>query len=213
MRWLAHILLLVASAVPVGAAERPADFVLHPGARPVPEVHFTDGEGRPRSLADFRGKVILLNLWATWCPPCRHEMPSLDRLQAMLGGADFEVAALSVDRAGIEPVRRFYDEIGVRDLVTYIDPSGRAVRTLGAVGLPTTLLLDEEGREVGRVARPAVWDSPAMVAFLRERVGQAVDGRTPGNDNGVTKIFWPSRARDRVTEAPRPPNEKTGTPW
>lgn len=211
MRWLLFVLLLVGSAAPVGAADRPANFVLHGRPRALPEVRFTDGEGRPRSLADFHGRVVLLNLWATWCPPCRHEMPSLDRLQAMLGGANFEVVALSTDRAGIGLVRRFYDGIGVRDLATYVDPSGMAVRALGAVGLPTTLLLDGDGREVGRVSGPAVWDSPEMVTFLREHTRLSVDDPMPG-DGGITKTRWKPQVQDPVTEALRLTN-RTERPW
>ena len=170
MRMLLLVLLFI-GAGSAGAAERPANFVLHNEARAVPDVRFVDGQGHALTLADFKGKVVLLNVWATWCPPCRKEMPALDHLQATLGGSDFEVVALSVDRAGVEPVRRFYGETGVSQIKVYLDASGKALRTLDAVGLPTTLLLNPEGREVGRLVGPAVWDSPEMVAFLRERIG------------------------------------------
>lgn len=171
MRVLFLTFWLFAAASASGAAERPANFVIHPQARPVPEVNFVDGEGHPRALADFKGKVVLLNLWATWCPPCRTEMPALDNLQAALGGSDFEVVALSLDRAGVEQVRRFYGEIGVGRIAIFVDRSGKALRDLGAAGLPTTLLLDREGREVGRLIGPAAWDSPGMIRFLRDRSG------------------------------------------
>jgi thiol-disulfide isomerase/thioredoxin len=124
-------------------------------------------------LADFRGRVVLLNLWATWCVPCRQEMPTLDRLQARLGGPDFQVIALSIDRTGAPAVRAFYEEIGVRHLPLFLDTTGNAVRQLNAPGLPTTLLLDRAGREIGRFVGPAEWDSPAIV----ETIEKALDRR------------------------------------
>ncbi|WP_198294130.1 TlpA disulfide reductase family protein [Ensifer sp. BR816] len=159
-------------AAPVGLALEgvPKGFVLSDGPKPVPDVRFTDGDGRPGALADFRGKVVLLNVWATWCGPCRKEMPTLDRLQAALGGPNFEVVALSIDRQGAEVVRTFYSEIGVRNLALHVDASGQALSALAALGLPTTILIDTEGRELGRLMGPAEWDAPEMVAFLRSVV-------------------------------------------
>src|SRR3546814_17644922 len=99
-----------------------------------------DCSGKRLSLADFRGKLVLLNLWATWCGPCREEMPPLDRLQATLGGSDFEVVALSIDRAGMGVVDAFYAEIGVKSPARHIDERGKTPPQLNAVGRPTTLL-------------------------------------------------------------------------
>ncbi|MEO7812785.1 MAG: TlpA disulfide reductase family protein [Usitatibacter sp.] len=142
--------------------------VAGPGERrPIPRVQFQDGEGKALTLSDFRGKAVLLNVWATWCAPCREEMPSLDRLQRELGGASFEVLAVSVDSGGAPAVRRFFGEMGVRSLAIYVDPSTRAMETLRIVGVPTTLLVDREGRELWRRAGPAQWDSPEMVKSLR----------------------------------------------
>ena len=149
-----------------------ATMALHDTPRPLPELQFEDGNGKPVTLADFRGKVVLLNIWATWCTPCRREMPTLDRLQARLGGPDFEVVALSIDRAGIEVVTKFYAEIGVRHLAKYIDESSKAAPQLNAVGLPTTLLIDRGGREIGRRVGPAEWDTPEMVAFFRQHLSR-----------------------------------------
>jgi thiol-disulfide isomerase/thioredoxin len=148
----------------------PRGFVVSDVPAPVPQVRFTDGDGRPHALADFRGKVVLLNVWATWCLPCRKEMPTLDRLQAALGGQNFAVVALSIDRQGAEAVRRFYSEIGVRNLAVHVDASGQALSALAALGLPTTILIDAEGRELGRLMGPAEWDAPDMVAFLKSIV-------------------------------------------
>ena len=150
-------------------ASRPATMTLHEAPRELPELRFVGAEGNavaPVALSDFRGRTVLLNLWATWCPPCVDEMPMLDALQATLGGPGFEVVALSVDRGGVDPVRAFYERTGVRRLGVYVDPSAMALDELDAVGLPTTVLIDPEGREIGRLIGPAAWDSPEMVAFL-----------------------------------------------
>ncbi len=152
-------------------------------ARPVMRLHeapqellsppFVDGEGRDLTLEDFRGRVVLVNVWATWCVPCREEMPTLDRLQARLGGDEFHVLPLSIDRAGLPAVRRFYDEIGIRHLDLYVAESLRAMLAFAVLGLPTTLLVDRKGREISRLAGPAEWDSSEAVelfeSVIRER--------------------------------------------
>jgi thiol-disulfide isomerase/thioredoxin len=145
---------------------------LHDEPQPLPELRFEDGIGGPLTLADFQGKVVLLNIWATWCGPCREEMPTLDRLQTELGGPDFEVVALSIDHAGIDAVDRFYAETGVTSLARYIDSSSKAVRDLGVYGLPTTLLIDRQGAELARLVGPADWDSPSMTRFFRQLIGR-----------------------------------------
>jgi len=144
----------------------PPNFILHKTPATVPELRFTDGDGQTHTLADFRGKVVLLNVWATWCGPCRTEMPTLDRLQAQLGGPDFEVVALSVDRGGPERVKAFYDSIGVQHLALHVDASNDATSALSIVGLPATILIDREGKELGRLFGPAQWDAPDVLAFL-----------------------------------------------
>jgi thiol-disulfide isomerase/thioredoxin len=135
-------------------------------AGPVPEVTFLDSDGNERSLADFQGRIVVLNLWATWCAPCRKEMPSLDRLQAEHGGEDLEVVALAVDRSDIDKIKAFYDELGVANLAVYHDPTAKAGRALRAPGLPTTLVIDREGHEVGRVLGDAEWDGDDVVSLL-----------------------------------------------
>ena len=133
----------------------------------LPEIEFTDMEGKPVTLADKRGKLVLLNVWATWCPPCVREMSSLDRLQATLGGPGFEVVALSEDRAGAPVVAAFYKRLGLTALDTYLDPASRASRALKVRGLPTTVLIDRRGYELGRVVGPAEWDSDAAIGLIR----------------------------------------------
>lgn len=135
-----------------------------------PDIRFQDAAGRERSLAEFRGKVVLLNVWATWCPPCRKEMPALDRLQAQLGGPEFEVLALSIDTQGIAAVRAFFKQVGIHALKLYVDPTMHAADALRIPGTPTTLLIDRSGREIAQHVGPAEWDAALTVGFLRKLV-------------------------------------------
>ena len=139
--------------------------------KPVPELSFLDAEGNEVALGDFRGEVVVLNLWATWCAPCRREMPSLDRLQAQYGGEGLEVIALSLDRGDIGKVRVFFDELDISSLAVYQDPQARAGRELGAPGLPTTIVIDRTGQEVGRLLGPAEWDSAEALAVIKALLG------------------------------------------
>ena len=160
--------LLALAAAPVGAAP-----ITTGEPQAMPELRFQDLDGKPAALDAFRGQVVVLNLWATWCVPCREEMPSLDRLQALVEGEPVRVVALSVDRAGPERVKGFVDEIGVRHLAVYQDRTAQAARTLRLPGLPATLLIDPDGREVGRVMGTAPWDGAEALAAVRrlERPG------------------------------------------
>lgn len=169
--------LLLTFPLPSVAAEAPENFAVLDTPAAVPEVSFADAAGQPKTLADYSGKVVLLNIWATWCAPCRKEMPTLDRLQEKLGGPDFEVVALSMDRKGPDIVKNFYAEIGVTHLALNIDSSAKAMFALGAVGLPMTLLIDRDGKEIGRLIGPAEWDAPDMVAFIRGRIVATREGK------------------------------------
>ena len=171
--------LFIAGTILAAAQQPPKNFIFHEAPKPIASIAFEDDQGRARSLADFRGKVVLLNIWATWCGPCRREMPSLDRLQGMLGGDDFAVVALSIDRAGIEVVRKFYTDIGIRKLGIYIDSSGKATRELATIGVPATVLIDRDGRELGRLVGPAEWDAPDIVQFLKRVVAQKTGAVIP----------------------------------
>ena len=135
---------------------------------------FEREDGSKATVADFRGRAVLLNLWATWCAPCRAEMPALDKLQAEKGGKDFEVVAVNVDTARLERRGAFLDGIGVKALERYADPSGDAFETLRrdgkALGLPVSLLIDRNGCEVAAVAGALKWDSAdaqALIAALK----------------------------------------------
>jgi thiol-disulfide isomerase/thioredoxin len=144
-----------------------AAFVFRKAPEELPEVKFQDANGKERTLADWRGKIVLLNLWATWCLPCRKEMPALDRLQRDLGSDRFEVVALSVDRTGLAGARKFLDETKVEKLALYADGTARMANTLRAAGLPATLLIDREGREIGRLLGPAEWDGEDAKRLIR----------------------------------------------
>lgn len=157
-----------ATALSAARVQDGSVFRIHDAPRALPELAFRDAEGGKLTLAQFQDKMVLLNIWATWCAPCREEMPALDRLQRNLGGPDFEVVALSIDSAGASVVKRFYEEVGVRSLAIYIDPTMRATATLAAIGVPTTLLIDRQGRELGRRTGPAEWDGPQSVAIIEE---------------------------------------------
>jgi len=140
--------------------------------RALPAVAFTDESGRATAFEQFRGRVVLLNVWATWCVPCREEMPTLDRLQAQLGGPDFEVVALSIDQGGVAEVRKFYQEVGIKHLRIYNDPTADATARLNILGIPATLLIDRAGREVGRALGPAEWDAPDVAELIREHLNR-----------------------------------------
>jgi thiol-disulfide isomerase/thioredoxin len=141
--------------------------------RTLPPLDIRAAAGHPVSLDRFRGKVVLLNLWATWCAPCRKEMPALDRLQASLGGPQFAVVALATDVGGAKAVKEFYAANNVRHLAIYVESASKVLTTLRTAGLPTTLLLDAEGREVGRYLGAADWESEEFAQVLRPLLERA----------------------------------------
>jgi thiol-disulfide isomerase/thioredoxin len=157
--------LLVRDGPPLQGEMR--KFSLQPTPRALPEIAFSTLAGEPAAMPQFRGKLVLLNLWATWCAPCVQEMPSLERLQALLGGEGLAIVALSSDRGGAQVVEPFLANLGLKKLPIYLDPKGTATRALGARGLPTTLILDRDGRELGRLEGAAQWDGPGALALLR----------------------------------------------
>ena len=131
---------------------------------------FDTPEGTKASLADFKGRTVLLNLWATWCLPCRQEMPALDRLQGILGGRAFTVVAVNIDTARLDRPKAFLDEIGVKNLTLYTDSKAGVFETLKesgkVIGLPATILIGKDGCEIGTMAGPAQWDSKDALALL-----------------------------------------------
>jgi thiol-disulfide isomerase/thioredoxin len=136
----------------------------------VPDLSFKDAKGRELRLADWRGRTVLLNLWATWCVPCRREMPALDALQALLGGADFEVVAVNIDTRDPQKPLAFLKDVAIAHLAYYSDPSARVfeeLKTAGkAFGMPTTVIVDPSGCEIGTMAGPAEWASDDGVKLV-----------------------------------------------
>jgi thiol-disulfide isomerase/thioredoxin len=162
---------------PLARGEVAALTVAHSPFR-VPDLAFKDAKGRDVTLADWRGSTVLLNLWATWCVPCRREMPALDALQTILGGADFQVVAVNIDTRDRQKPLTFLKDVGVSHLAYYSDPSARAfeeLKTAGkAFGMPTTVIVDPSGCEIGTMAGPAEWASDDGVKLI----GAAI--RRPG---------------------------------
>lgn len=168
-------------SVPIDAtAEASAyDFAFSDAPAAVPDLAFADASGRKLSLSDFRGRSIVLNIWATWCVPCRKEMPSLDRLQAKFDPSKLLVLTVSIDFKGAPVVSAFYQELGLHWLGVYVDTTAGAASKLGMPGVPGTLLIDADGREVGRKLGPAAWDSPEVAEVLRQHLGAvSTEGRS-----------------------------------
>ncbi len=135
------------------------------------DLAFDGPDGARRSVADFRGRAVLLNLWATWCEPCKREMPALDKLQAELGGPRFDVVAVNVDTRNLDRPKAWLENTGIRSLAYFSDREARIFQTLRraglAEGMPTTLLFDAHGCRLGRVSGPAEWASPEGLALVR----------------------------------------------
>jgi len=145
--------------------------------RRLPDLTFIDATGKPRRLADFRGRSILLNLWATWCVPCRKEMPALDALQAKLGDDKFEVVTVNIDTRNLDKPKAWLQEVGISKLGYYADPSAKVFQDLKAAGkafgMPTTLLIDTQGCELGALAGPAEWGSEDAVKLIEAALGRS----------------------------------------
>lgn len=145
-----------------------ADLQLMDGDMPPPALVFSGGadESRTFRLDDFKGRVVVLNLWATWCAPCVHELPSLDRLQGDLGGQGVEVVALSMDRGGVDTIVPFFEKLEIENLNIYTDRKSITMRALKSASLPITLIIDKQGSIVGRFDGPAEWDGAEAKALL-----------------------------------------------
>ena len=142
----------------------------------VPDLAFQDVAGKPLSLADWRGRTVLLNLWATWCVPCRKEMPALDALEQRLGGPGFEVVAVNIDTRDPDKPKAWLKEVGIKKLAYYADPDAKTFQDLKnigrAFGMPTTLLVDRQGCEIGTIAGPAEWASDDAVKLIQAAIGK-----------------------------------------
>ena len=145
----------------------------------VPDLAFKDADGRERTLKDWRGRTVLLNLWATWCVPCRKEMPALDALERELGGPKFEVVAVNIDTRNPDKPRSFLRSVDVKHLAYYSDPSAKVFQELKsagkAFGMPTTLIVDGNGCELGAMAGPAEWASADGVKLVSAAIAGGPD--------------------------------------
>ena len=150
----------------------------------MPELSFSGADGKTVKLTDFRGRDLLLNLWATWCVPCRQEMPSLDRLEGKRGGPDFQVVAVNIDTARLDRPKAFLSDIGVKNLAFYADNTANVFEVLKqdgkVIGLPTTILVGKDGCDVGVMAGPAQWDSQDALALFSAEQTAELPPRTKG---------------------------------
>ena len=145
-------------------------------ARALPDLAFQGPDGQSLTLASFRGRTLLVNLWATWCPPCLKEMPSLDRLQGEMGGKDFEVVAINIDTRNLDKPRTWLAERTIAKLAYYADPQAKVFQDMRAArkvdGMPISLIVDPSGCELALLQGPAEWSSPAAKALIRAALGR-----------------------------------------
>ena len=149
-----------------------AGVVVHSQRKEIAPFAFKDATGRDIDLSRWKGRVVLLNLWATWCTPCRKEMPDLAKLQKDLGGADFEVVALSVDRKGLEASQAFLKDIGAENLAGFTDVDSKSLAALQTLGLPASILIDRNGKEAARLLGPANWASPDAQEMVKALIAE-----------------------------------------
>jgi thiol-disulfide isomerase/thioredoxin len=142
----------------------------------VPDLTFQDATGKPLTLENWRGRTVLLNLWATWCVPCRKEMPALDALEQRLGGPGFEVVTVNIDTRDPEKPKAWLKEVGIAKLAYYADPAAKTFQDLKAIGrafgMPTTLLVDPNGCEIGTIAGPAEWASDDAIKLIQAAIAK-----------------------------------------
>jgi thiol-disulfide isomerase/thioredoxin len=181
--FLAAALTLAATA-PGNAGAEPAkaggmeQFTLNNPPRPVPQTRFFDAAGNEVTLAHFKGRALLVNFWATWCGPCIEEMPSLNRLQAELGGKDFTVLTINEDRQGAAVAGPFLQKRGLTNLGVHADRQMALARAFGLQGMPSSYLVDRNGKVIGSFVGPAQWDSPAAKALIRRYLAPARTGNS-----------------------------------
>lgn len=162
--------------LPAWAVKAEQGLFVHAQPRPLPPLEIRDNEGRPAGLDTLAGRPALVNLWASWCLPCVAELPALDRLKPMAEPEGVAVVALCLDRAGAVSAVNTYARLGIRNLAVHVDVQRKAGEVLGVPVLPTTLLLDAEGREVARFVGPAAWDGDKALALLRAlKAGKPLD--------------------------------------
>ena len=152
---------------------RIVNLIVHPEPRTAPNIKFFDVDGKNLMLEDFRGQYTAVHFWATWCFPCRSEMPTVDHLQGALGAEKITILPLSLDRHGSAQVAEFYREFGIQHVPVYIDEGMNAARAMRVNGIPATIFVDPEGREVARVLGDRDWSTPEVTALVKSIVNQA----------------------------------------
>lgn len=150
--------------------------VFHEAPQDVTATAFEKIDGGSGTLEEYAGKIVILNFWATWCAPCRHEMPMLSELQAELGGDNFEVVTIATGRNPPQAMQAFFSEIGVDNLPLHRDPRSKIAREMGVLGLPVTMVLDQDGHEIARLVGDADWSSDAAKAIVRTLIGTDTSG-------------------------------------
>ena len=167
---------IAAHADPALDALREGDMkklAFHADPQVVPATAFVDETDAKLSLEEYRGKYVVLNFWATWCAPCRHEMPMLSNLQTEFQGDSFEVVTIATGRNSLTGMKKFFDEIEVDNLPLYRDPRQKLAREMAVLGLPITVILDPEGREIARLIGDAEWDSDSAKAIIAALLAQS----------------------------------------
>lgn len=140
--------------------------VLHSEPQPVSTVSFVDGDGAPRDLSEFKGRYVLLNFWATWCAPCRKEMPTISALQTDFQGPKFEVVTIATGRNPLPALRKFFEEVNITNLPVFRDPTQKLARDMAVLGLPISVILDPDGNEIARLRGDADWNSDSARAII-----------------------------------------------
>lgn len=168
--------LAAAIPLPALAAKAEQGLFVHAAPRPLPALDIRDNDGRPAGLELYRGRPVLMNLWASWCLPCVAELPALDRLRPVIEPEGVAVVALCLDRSGAIGAVNTFARLGIKNLAVQVDAQRKAGEVLGVPVLPTTLLIDAEGREVARFVGPAAWDGAEALALLRAlKAGKKLD--------------------------------------
>ena len=164
----------------------------------LPDLAFEDADGKPRKLSDWRGKTVLVNLWATWCVPCRKEMPALEGLQTKLGGPNFEVVAINIDTRDPEKPKNFLKEANLTRLGYFSDQKAKVFQDLKqigrALGMPTSVLVDGQGCEIATIAGPAEWDSDDAIKLIKAVLPPAA-GFKSGRHSGAMRSIEPGISR------------------
>ena len=145
-------------------------------AKDVSQAVFTTPDGIEHTLSDWQGKYVLVNFWATWCAPCRKEMPSLDALQEEFGGDAFEVVTIATGRNAIPAIERFFEEVEVTHLPILLDPKQKLARDMAVLGLPISVILNPEGHEIARLRGDAEWYSDSARAIVGAMIGDEAGG-------------------------------------